>query len=133
MAQSNALTLTWPWDGDVLNRHDGTEERGTLTTTVKGKAWPGAIVEVMGEKVEAGADGVFEVPVRLTAGEQELRVTAQGAGASAQAGVRVVFRPNSRRCYRFSVDDNVLFLRDLAQEPASYSSLFDHWFLKFWR
>ncbi|MBC7287987.1 MAG: hypothetical protein H5T86_08075, partial [Armatimonadetes bacterium] len=46
---------------------------------------------------------------------------------------RVVWDRGSRRRYRFSVDDNILFLRDLAQCPDNYPSLFDHWYLKLWR
>jgi len=35
--------------------------------------------------------------------------------------------------YRFSVDDNILFLKDLGLNPGAYPSLFDHWYLRFWR
>jgi hypothetical protein len=35
--------------------------------------------------------------------------------------------------YRFSIDDNILFLRDLAKNPTKYPSLFDHEYLRFWQ
>ena len=40
---------------------------------------------------------------------------------------------NSRKRYRYSIDDNIEFLHDLGTNPDAYNSLFDHWYLAFWR
>ncbi|MHA1680431.1 MAG: hypothetical protein ACTSUE_05445 [Promethearchaeota archaeon] len=35
--------------------------------------------------------------------------------------------------FRFSIDDNIIFLKELAENPEKYPSLFDHEYLRFWR
>ncbi len=127
------ITIDSPWDGDVLNRHDGVVSNGTLTATMRGQAWPGARVTVQGRDAAVGADGTFEAPMRLVPGEQTMPVRAESASRSSAAEVRLVWDAASRPRYRFSVDDNVQFLRDLSLTPDDYPSLFDHWYLGFWR
>ncbi|MBD3350571.1 MAG: hypothetical protein GF364_03695, partial [Candidatus Lokiarchaeota archaeon] len=34
--------------------------------------------------------------------------------------------------YRYGIDDNILFFKDLAEDPKKYPSLLDHWYLKMW-
>ena len=41
-------------------------------------------------------------------------------------------QPNEKLC-RISIDDTILFFRDLAQNPDKYPSLFDHEYLHFWK
>lgn len=42
-------------------------------------------------------------------------------------------RPEDQKVFRFSVDDNIQFLKDLGLNAEAYPSLFDHWYLAFWR
>ncbi len=130
-----ALRIEWPWDGDVLNRHDGDESGAGLTIEVRGTAWPRARVSASprGESVTADATGRFSLPVTLTEREQTVTVSAEGPARVEQATLRLVWDRQSRPRYRFSSDDNILFLRDLAQHPDDYPSLFDHWYLALWR
>ena len=128
-----ALEIEWPWDGDVLNRHDGDESGGGLRIEVSGRAWPGARISAAGESVTAGADGRFALPAVLTEREQKIVVTAEGPARVEQAEIMLLWDRQSRPRYRFSSDDNILFLRDLAQRPDEYASLFDHWYLALWR
>jgi hypothetical protein len=120
------VQITWPWDGDVLNRHDGDETDEGLTITVEGTAPADQDVLVAGEKAKRDG-GSFSAEVTLT--DPRTTVTATSAGGS--DSVRLIYDRHSRRRYRFSVDDNILFLRDLAREQPD--SLFDHWYLAFWR
>ncbi|NPV08106.1 MAG: hypothetical protein HPY83_18270 [Anaerolineae bacterium] len=138
---SQALRITSPVHGDILNRHDGTATPEGLMATVRGTCVAGADVVVSVE----GASAVGRSPERrfeahaTTRGETfEARVLLQGhhnrisARAGGQeASVEVLWDRNSFPRFRFSIDDNILFLKDLAQ--SSYSSLFDHWYLAFWR
>ncbi len=115
-----------PWDGDVLNRHDGEETQDGLTIAIRGVAPVGEEVTIAG--MAADRDGEqFAAELLLT--RPETTVTA--GAASGQDTITVLYDRQSYKRYRFSVDDNVLFLRDLAQDPPE--SLFDHWYLAFWR
>jgi hypothetical protein len=127
------LRLDFPWDGDLLNRHDGEEAGGRLKIEVRGTAWPVATVACGGTKAVADAEGKFALPAEITKREDVLALTAEGAGRKAEAAARVLWDANSRPRYRFSIDDNIEFLADLGREPDKYPSLFDHWYLAFWR
>lgn len=120
------VRITAPWDGDVLNRHDGVETDAGLSITIEGIAPVGEAVTVA--DVEAEREGErFRAQVTLSA--PETTITAR-CGAD-EDRIMLLYDRASYRRYRFSVDDNVLFLRDLAvHQPAS---LFDHWYLAFWR
>ena len=61
-------------------------------------------------------------------GRRLLRV---GRFVGTEQRVRVVWDKHSFPRYRFSVDDNSFFLRDIAQQQ--YASLFDSWYLKIFR
>ncbi|MGD9519907.1 MAG: hypothetical protein AB7W28_10360 [Armatimonadota bacterium] len=127
------IILDSPWDGDLLNRHDGAECDGALTITVRGRTWPGATVTLDSTPANVRPDGSFEGPARLTQREQTVKILAQSAARSGATDLRLVWDAASRRRYRFSIDDNVQWLRDLAAGPDDYQSLFDHWYLRFWR
>lgn len=120
------VQITSPWDGDVLNRHDGEENDVGLVITVEGTAPAGQDVLVAGEAARREGDA-FRAEVTLT----EPRTTIVAECPAGSDSVRLIYDRRSRRRYRFSVDDNILFLRDLARDMPE--SLFDHWYLAFWR
>ncbi|MFP4249134.1 MAG: hypothetical protein ACLFU7_05710, partial [Armatimonadota bacterium] len=120
------VQITSPWDGDVLNRHDGDETDAGLAITVEGTAPAGEEVRVAGRTAEREGD-TFSAGVTLT----EPRSTIVATSASGSDSVRVIYDRRSRKRFRFSVDDNILFLRDIAREKPD--SLFDHWYLAFWQ
>ena len=127
MATQDTLEITSPVDGDILNRHDGTELKDRLEITVRGRA-SAAQVKVNGRSVPV-RDGAFEAPLSLTA--RETRIVAEG-GAARQT-ITVLWDRNSRRRYRFSIDDNILFLKDIAEHKDAYGSIFDNPYLAFFR
>lgn len=120
------VQITAPWDGDVLNRHDGVESDDGLTVRVEGTAPPGEPVTV--NDIEADRDGAaFRADVLLTAPDN--LITARSPAGADE--ITVLYDRASYPRYRFSVDDNILFLKDLSEQmPAS---IFDHWYLAFWR
>jgi hypothetical protein len=123
-----SLRILSPHDGGVLNRHDGAESADDLLVTVSGTAPGGAPVSVNG--VPATVEGArFSARVSLRA--RRTRLVAE-AGGECDA-VEVWWSKGSQRRFRFSVDDNIQFLKDLGTEPESFGSLFDHWYLAFWR
>lgn len=124
----NKLEILFPRHGDVLTRHDGKEDDESLTITVRGRAPQGAEVFVNGLAADRQEDA-FSCALRIT--ECHTRITVKAA--ETQAECRVFWAQASQKRYRFSSDDNIQFLKDLALHPEAYPSLFDHWYLAFWR
>ena len=122
------LRILHPLDGDVLTHNDGTETTADLTILVHGTSPACKTVTVNG--IEAQVDGnEFICQVPLTA--KRNKIVAQCGDC--QTEITVFWVQNSQKRYRFSVDDNIQFLKDLGTAPDKYPSLFDHWYLKFWR
>lgn len=123
-----AVKITFPQDGFVLNRHDGVEKADRLMIPVQGKTEGNGRVTVNG-KAASVKDGLFSCQVPIT----EKRSTIMARSSAGEDEVQVWWNKGSRKRFRFSVDDNVQFLKDLALDPEKYSSLFDHWYLGFYR
>ena len=125
---STALRITHPRDGDVLNRHDGVEAADNLTIMVRGDAPSGGRVLVNG--IEANVHGAtFSCNVPLA--RKRNLIVAQAADARDE--ILVWWNKGSRKRFRFSIDDNIQFLKDLGLNSGQYASLFNHWYLAFWR
>jgi hypothetical protein len=124
-----SVCITSPLHGDVLNHHDLLEREGHSFVGVFGEAPAGATVTVNG--VTAEREGtLFRCLVPLT-GKQTDLVAALPDGAN--HAVSVLWDPVKQKRYRMSLDDNVRFLSDIANDPNAYPSLFDHWYLAFWK
>jgi hypothetical protein len=128
---SEAIQVTWPRRGDILNRHDGTQTGEGLRITVRGTAPAGAPLSVTSNgrpAIQVRSQGTsFEADVLITDPQGDLTVRAGQETLS----LPVLWDRRSFPRYRFSIDDNILFLKDLAL--GDYRSLFDHWYLAFWR
>ncbi len=122
------LRFTQPVDGDILNRHDGRQTPDGLTIEVSGVAPAGRTVTVNGVPASREAE-TFRATVTVTEFETEL--TARTGDQSAT--VKVYWDRNSYPRYRFSTDDNVWFLHDLADHQDEWHSIFDQFYLAFWR
>jgi sugar lactone lactonase YvrE len=123
------LRILDPPDGAILNRHDGQPTAGGLRVWVEGAGPAGAAVRINGAQAEV-RDGRFRAPVVLR--ERETRILAEAPGGLRDAIV-VLWDRDSVPRYRFSVDDNIRFLKDLAEHAANYRSIFDNPYLGFWR
>ena len=94
---------------------------------VSGTARPGDRVTVNGAACQV--EGLqFEGEIALREAETELVVVAEGASGRCEDRVRVVWDRYSEPRYRFSIDDNSFFLRDIAHND--YRSLFDCFYLR---
>ena len=122
------LNVTWPTDGDVLNRHDGVETPEGLRVTVRGRTTDGGRVSVNGAAAHVRGS---EFSCDVTLSRRRNSIVAETDGARQE--VFVLWNKGSRKRYRFSVDDNIEFLKDLGLNADRYASLFDHWYLGFWR
>jgi hypothetical protein len=119
-----------PFHGAVLNRRHGRQTSEGLTVQVRGSAPPQARVTVNGVPAERSGRS-FTAPVELRQSETDIVATAEAEGARQEDRVRVVWDRYSNPRYRFSIDDNSFFLRDVAQK--GYRSLFDCWYLRMLR
>lgn len=124
-----APRITEPRDGAILNRHDGSAVADGLRITVSGQA-PGSGSVLVNGVPATVKDGVFESQVTLR--ERETRIVAEGQ-AGAKHAVKVLWDRDSFPRYRFSVDDNIWFLRDIARNVDKYQSIFENPYLSMWR
>lgn len=122
------LQITSPCDGDYLNRHDGKLENGKLVVNVTGSCAAGAQVTVNGQPAQVVLD-TFTADVALSS----ISEIIEARSADESHSIQVMADLKSRKRYRYSIDDNIEFLHDLGAHPDWYASLFDHWYLKFWK
>jgi hypothetical protein len=127
---SEPFRIQEPFHGAVLNRRMGKEVEGGLAIEVRGKAPLRNRVTVNGSPAER-AGNAFASRVILKERLTEIMAATEGGTGRREHRVRVVWDRNSRPRYRFSIDDNSFFLRDIAKQK--YRSLFDCFYLKLLR
>lgn len=128
-AQSaGALQILEPMDGAVMHARLGRAVPGGLEVDVLGRAPRGATVLVQGRAARRDGEQTFHGTAVLRERETEVVVTAQSGDERQQARIRLVWDRHSRKRYRFVIDDNSFFLRDITQK--GYASLFDCFYLK---
>ena len=127
---SEPFRIHEPFHGAVLNRRTGKEAEGGLSIAVRGEAPVRDQVTVNG-KPAAQVGNSFVSEVLLREKETEIVAVTEGSTGRREHRVRVVWDKNSRPRYRFSIDDNSFFLRDVAKKK--YASLFDCFYLKMLR
>jgi len=125
--RATGLSIEVPFHGAILNRRHGEEVEGGLRIEVSGMAPLRDRVIVNGAPVRrAGAKFTSEITLR----ENETQIVAVSNGISGRQehSVRVLWDRYSQPRYRFSIDDNSFFLRDIVRKD--YPSLFDCFYLK---
>ena len=129
---SESIEILEPFHGDILNRHDGTQSGEGLEITVKGTAPPDAIVFV--NDIETQRVGPqFTCNVLLTERENVIEARARLGATEVTDAVTVLWDRDSFPRYRFSIDDNIQCLKDLARHKDVYRSIFDCEYFAFWR
>lgn len=120
------LHIEDPVHGAVINHRWGTQDAKGLRLQVTGTAPPHGTVTVNGQPATI-AFGRFSAEVLVTEPEQDITAEYEGSVGRQQHTVRVVWDKNSRPRYRFSIDDNSFWLRDIHQQQ--YGSIFDCFYL----
>lgn len=123
---ADVIRIEEPFDGAVLNRRHGETVDGGLKIRVRGVAKAGQVT-VNGVPVQC-RDGQFSADVVLRDQVTEIVAVGEGPVGRGEARARVRWDQHSMPRYRFSIDDNIFFLRDIVQK--GYRSLFDSWYLK---
>jgi hypothetical protein len=124
------LVIEEPFHGAVLNRRHGEEVNDGLKIEVRGRAPLRDRVTVNGTEARR-AGNRFDAEIVLRQKETEIVALSQGSSGRREHHVKVVWDRHSQPRYRFSIDDNSFFLRDIAQKE--YDSLFDCFYLKMLR
>jgi hypothetical protein len=127
---SEPFRIREPFHGAVLNGRLGQAADGGLRIPVRGEAPLRDVVTVNGSPA-GRAGNAFVSEVLLKDKETEIVAATEGGAGRREHRVRVVWDRHSRPRYRFSIDDNSFFLRDVAQKR--YASLFDCFYLKMLR
>ena len=127
LAASGSIQIEEPFHGAVLNRRHGRPVDGGLEIQVSGRAPLRDRVTVNGAPAHRAGDG-FTANVILRQKETDIVALSQGSSGRHEHRVRVVWDKHSYPRYRFSIDDNSFFLRDIAKQ--NYASLFDCFYLK---
>ena len=126
-AASTSLRIEEPFHGAILNRRHGREIDGGLKIKVQGHAPLRDTVVVNGKPAQRAGTS-FASAVVLHEKETEIVAVSNGISGQQEHRIRVVWDRHSYPRYRFSIDDNSFFLRDITQK--NYASLFDCFYLK---
>jgi len=124
------LSIDHPINGMICNRHDGTVTPQGLRIRVVGRAR--GHVTVNGNPADVRGNG-FSAEVTLKGGKNTIHAQATDSSRTEEAHLTVLYDQNSFPRCRFSLDDNIWWLRDLARRADHYRSIFDNPFLAFWR
>lgn len=116
------IRIEEPFHGAVLNRRHGTEVEGGLLVSVRGIAPVGEPVMVNGVYARRSGES-FSCEVVLRELETDIIAVSKGVRGDAEHRIRVIWDRRSKPRYRFAIDDNIFFLRDIAAKR--YASLFD--------
>lgn len=120
------IHITFPFNGAVLNWRHGRQDESSLTITVTGSAPNCSEVKVNGVIARRSGE-LFSAEVKLTKFDNMITAEAAGVQGQSQHTVRVVWDRYSRPRYRFSIDDNIFFLRDMCLYPTE--NIFENLYL----
>jgi hypothetical protein len=122
----NEIRFMSPVDGDMLTEYDGSLSGGTLAIKVKVAAPAGSRIRVNGIPAMY-IDGLFQTDITLNNYENILELVEEKAGY--RESIKVFRLNNYANKYRFSFDDNILFLKDISLNSGRYKSIFENPYL----
>jgi hypothetical protein len=120
--------LIAPVDGDMLTDYDGEVTQNGLLTKIKISAPQESTIRVNGT-IAKFDNGNFVAEVLLKDYSNELKIVNRTSGY--KESVRVFWLRNIAGKYRFSLDDNILFLKDINSNADVYKSIFENPYLGF--
>ncbi len=129
---SGLVRIDEPFHGAVLNQRHGHLTAGGLKIRVSGEALSDNRVTVNGQTAER-AGSRFGSDLVLRDRETEIIASSTGNRGRGEQRVRVIWDRHSYPRYRFSVDDNSFFLRDIAQREIMDLFTHEQYFWPFYR
>ncbi len=127
---SESMRIAEPVHGAILHHGLGVAVEGGLKIRVRGEAPLRDRVTVNGTSATRVGTH-FDAEMVLRQKETLITAVSDGESGRREHSVRILWDRQSQPRYRFSIDDNSFFLRDIAQKR--YSSLFDSFYLKLLR
>jgi len=127
---STSIKIISPIDGDMLNERDGKTVGGSLFTKVKVTAPNGSKISINGISA-LYEDGLYTAEVQLKCYSNVIKVVEENSGCS--ESMIVYWLKNYAGKYRLSLDDNIWFLQDIAENSHNYKSIFDNPYLGFFK
>jgi len=124
------LLIGFPLDGTVLTSGDGVAVGDALRVRLEGSASCPGVLTVDGTSHRL-VQGSFRLPLDIEEHRTDVRLAWKSERGEGQETLRILRDRSPKLRYRFSVDDNILFLRDIARQHPK--SLFQNPFLAFWR
>ena len=117
-----------PVDGDMLTEYDGIVRDGILYKIVRITAPAGMHLKINGINARSG-NGIYEAEVPLKDYRNVIEITERRSGRKESI---IVYRlRNYTNKYRLSLDDNILFLKDISVNSSKYTSIFENPYLCF--
>ena len=127
-SSGDGINFIFPIDGDMLHELDGATVNNGLVVPVKITAPPDSKISVNGVRAKF-VDGLFRADVPLKGYRNIIEVFDHSSNQ--RQTIEVYRLKNFVNKYRLSLDDNIWFLRDIAQNASVYSSIFDNPYLSF--
>lgn len=112
-----------PVDGDMLCEYDGKYNGKCLITKVKVQADPGSKIRINGINAEF-SDSIFTAEVCLKKYENKIEAVDEKTGSRQAITIYKLGKIINK--YRLSLDDNIWFLKDIAQNSDNYKSIFEN-------
>ncbi len=130
--RNQAVRFLFPIDGDCVNKYDGRIHDGTLYIDVKIVGDEGLSLTVNDEYPLRYEDGIYKAELPILAYRTNLVLSDTESG-EVYDKVVVLKLSNPTEGVRFSVDDNILFLKDINDNRDKYSSIFDNEYLSVYK
>ncbi|MCC6286265.1 MAG: hypothetical protein IT249_00120 [Chitinophagaceae bacterium] len=118
----------FPINGDVLHVLDGMLTGEGLACMAKVSAPSGSSITINNIPAKEIEAGIFSAPVVLGQYQNTVEIQNQSSGESTT--ITVYFAKQFAKKYRLSIDDNIRFLQDIAENTHAYTSVLDNPFLK---
>lgn len=124
------LRFAFPMDGVILTDGSGRRAEDGLEITCIANALPGRRLEVNGVPMVFGAN-IYKTQGTVNVGcKGATQLVLRDADTGEQQVIKVRYFRNAYHKYRFSLDDNIWFLQNLAKNADVYRSVFEDPYLK---
>jgi hypothetical protein len=125
-----ALRFINPIDGDMLNERDGSVSKEGLLIPVAIGAAPDSKIKINGIDAKYRQDA-FVADILLK--EYKNLIEVYDVKTGSRHSMTVYWLKYYVNRYRLSLDDNIWFLQDLAENSSNYKSIFENPYLGFFR
>jgi hypothetical protein len=128
ISAQNEIRFLSPIDGDMLCMYDGKMTNDGLLITITVSAPAGSRVRINGTDAKPSGDK-FVADIILKNYRNQIELAEVNTGS--RQTITVFRLKNYVDKYRLSLDDNILFLKDISDNSSRYKSIFENSYLGF--